>query len=68
MDGANDNNLMKLVPNLNQASDYIHCKRLMYAYLRRDDPMLIGLSSKPRLVPTANRRPSWRIQKNPRET
>lgn len=47
MYGTYNRKLTKLVPTINQASDYIQWKLRIYAYIWRDHALLIGLSSKP---------------------
>lgn len=42
------------LPKLNEPTDYIQWRRRVHAYLRRDDPHLIGLSPHPHSTPSIN--------------
>lgn len=45
MGSTSNESVYKLIPTLNKASDFVHRKRRMYAFLRRDNPTLIDLSN-----------------------
>ena len=46
MSSTPETNIMRLPP-LHKPSDYIHWKRRLYAFIRKDDPELVGLSFRP---------------------
>jgi len=53
-----DQELVHRLPKLNSPSEYIQWRRRLYAYLRRDDPLLEGLSEEPTTA-TATTRMNW---------
>ena len=58
MSSENGTNILKLPP-LIKPSDYIHWKRRLYAFLRKDDAELVGLSDQPEAVTQAVMR-TWK--------
>lgn len=42
-----NSNVLPKITQLNKTADYIHWKRRIHAFLRRDDPQLVGLTENP---------------------